>query len=309
MPASFLQSGEWEEFQRHIGRKTLRIEHVLCIRHDLPGGFHYLYCPRPLFRDKKQETRDKFFEDVRAAAQNERSLFLKIDPLDDAGRLPVACHLSQSIQPQESVAVLLDVKEEEVFARMHEKTRYNIRLALRRGVVVHQESPVSSADGGATGQAGMRNQEFEIFWNMLRETAARDGFHTHEKRYYEKLVETKSENFTNELFFARMDGVPVAAAMVNFYRPSGIATYLHGASGRAYRDVMAPHLLHWHIMQEARRRGFRMYDFWGIDERRWPGLTRFKKGFGGEVVTYPSSIDVVCRPFWYWAYRIARKFL
>ena len=69
---------------------------------------------------------------------------------------------------------------------------------------------------------------------------------------------------------------------------------------------MAPHLLHWRIIQEAKRRGFQYYDLWGIGEKRWPGLTRFKKGFGGEMVHYPPSIEIVYRPLRYRLYRLAR---
>ena len=85
------------------------------------------------------------------------------------------------------------------------------------------------------------------------------------------------------------------------------ATYLHGASSRRHRDVMAPHLLQWHMIKEARQRGCGVYDFWGIDEQRWPGVTRFKRGFAGREITYPQSVDVVHRPSAYAAYRMAKK--
>lgn len=288
MPVSFLQSEAWEAFQRHLGRKTRRIERVLCIRHDLPGGFHYLYCPRPDFERGNPEV---FFQKATRAAREEQSIFIKIDPLRSFPA-PGASVLGASLQPSESVVADCSLAVEEMLGRMHEKTRYNIRLARRRGVFCER------AEG---------KDDTEVFWRMLQETAIRDGFHVHEKRHYADLLNTHSEHFSNELFFARIGHIPVAAAMINFYRPSGTATYLHGASVRAYREMMAPHLLHWHIMQEAKRRGFGAYDFWGIDRRRWPGLTRFKEGFGGNIMKYPASIDVVCRPLWYRAYRIARK--
>ena len=92
---------------------------------------------------------------------------------------------------------------------------------------------------------------------------------------------------------------------MNYYGET--ATYLHGASGSFHRDVMAPYILHWRIMQDAKQHGFKKYDLWGIDEERWPGVTRFKTGFGGTVVEYPKSIDIVFRPMWYKAYRIIKK--
>ena len=149
---------------------------------------------------------------------------------------------------------------------------------------------------------------FQKFWELLQETVLRDNFHTHPRTYFEKLLTTGSEDFSNELFFAKYQGVILAAAIVNFYGSVTLtASYLHGASSNVHREVMAPHLLHWRIIQEAKKRGFRHYDLWGIDEAKWPGLTRFKLGFGGKTVEYPSSIDVVYRRMWYPMYKLAKR--
>ena len=95
--------------------------------------------------------------------------------------------------------------------------------------------------------------------------------------------------------------------MINFYGDT--ATYLHGASSRKNKELMAPHLLHWRIIQEAKKRGLGQYDFGGIDEKKWPGVTRFKIGFGGSVVEYPPSVDIIYKPILYKIYRLARKFI
>ena len=84
-------------------------------------------------------------------------------------------------------------------------------------------------------------------------------------------------------------------------------TYLHGGSSREHKELMAPYLLHWRIMEEAKRRGMAQYDLWGIDGDRWPGVTRFKKGFGGSGVFYPPSLEVVYRPLWYKIYRVMKE--
>ena len=96
-----------------------------------------------------------------------------------------------------------------------------------------------------------------------------------------------------------------AAAMVNFYK--GAATYLHGASDYELRNAMAPYALHWEIIKEAKRRGCHTYDFGGIDETRWPGVTRFKSGFSGETFVYPPAHDCVFRPWLYSLYSFKRK--
>ena len=322
MQQSFLQSEEWEEFQKSVGRKTWRIDGTLLLKHDLPfgftpleslhrfykfisetkllcgllpkisasqnflTGFNYLYCPRP-----KLVTNNWLLE-AKAIARRENSIFLKIDPAENFSLSLVACRLSQSIQPRKTIILDLRRSEDKILSQMREKTRYNIRLSERRGVVVGEESGPFS---------------FDSFWELLKETADRDGFYTHEKTYYKKLLLARSESFSNKLFFAKRGGETLAAAMINFYGDT--ATYLHGASSRKNKELMAPHLLHLRIIQEAKKRGLGQYDFGGIDEKKWPGVTRFKIGFGGSVVEYPPSVDIIYKPILYKIYRLARKFI
>lgn len=331
-PHSFLQSEEWEKFQRSLGRKTWRILGKLVIQYTLPLGLNYLYCPRP---DIGQETRNTFFEEAKKIAVKEKSVFLKIDPGIPGDRSSENCHSqldwessilkrwimywipagvyprlrsgarmtqksnffvfgrsvpAKSLQPRKTIMLDLSKPEEELLSAMREKTRYNIRLAERKSVGVYQ------------------SDNFEIFLRLLQETAKRDEFHTHERQYYEKLLAIQSENFSNKLFFADYRGKTLAAALVVSYetRSHKIMTYLYGASSREHKEVMAPHLLHWRIIQEAKKRGFQWYDFWGIDESRWPGLTRFKKGFMGEIIEYPHSIDMVYKKCIYKIYTMVK---
>lgn len=289
--SSFLQSPEWEEFQKSLGKKTWRVDGVLVIRHDLPGGLNYLYCPRPAGMT------EKLLLEMGRVTKEEHSLFLKIDPLIEPKFKDLKSEVSDPIQPGKTVVIDLQKSAEELLRGMHEKTRYNIRLAERKSVEV-------SARG-----AGSVTHDIKSFWGLLRETAERDRFHTHPQSHYEKLLSVHSSDFSNEIFFAECKGKVIAAAIINFYKASATATYLHGASSREYRDIMAPHLLHWWITQEAKKRGFKHYDMWGIDEKRWPGVTRFKKGFGGRLVEYPDSLDIIYRKNLYWLYKLARKFL
>lgn len=297
----FLQSPEWEQFQKSLGRKTWRVENVLVIQHDLPLMQNYLYCPRPHFSVGRlaggvqaPHGKESFFTEVEKIARQKKSIFLKIDPAHTLTPQPSTLNVcrSRSLQPHKTIFIDLQKSEEELFTDMHEKTRYNIRLAERKGVRIR--------DASAKG-------DFDLFWRLLQETAARDGFHPHERTHYEKLLQTHSNSFFNKIFFAEYNGRVLAAAFINFYTPSSTATYLHGASSGEHRGVMAPHLLQWRVMEFARSHGFHSYDFGGIDEEKWPGLTRFKKGFGGERKEYPESVDVIYRPAWYCLYQRASK--
>ncbi len=289
----FLQSAGWEEFQRRLGRKTWQVSGKLIIRHDLPLGVNYLYAPRPSFVGENEF--NKFLSAASDVAKQEKSVFLKIEPAENF-QFPIPnfqFYASQSLQPQRTLIIDLSKTEDALLAEMHPKTRYNIRLAVKHGVKVEKK---------------FGRDSIKAFFSLLGETAQREGFHVHDAHHYRTLFEICTDVFWNELYFAEYKGKILAVALANFYRESGTATYLHGASSREYKEVMAPHLLHREIMREARSLGFSAYDFWGIDEKRWPGVTRFKLGFGGKVVEYPQSIDVVFRPTWYRAYHLARRF-
>lgn len=292
---SFLQSPEWEAIQRAMGRRTWRVAGSLVIQHK-GRNWNYLYSPRPALSGIPLTA---FFTELSTLGKDQCAIFSRVDPVHAFFLPQLSVYKGTALQPQATVIIDLAHSEDELLARMHEKTRYNIRLAARKGVMI--SSPHNTAG----------KEALERFWNMLQETAVRDGFNLHERRYYETLLDTHSPNFSNEFFFSTHAGTPRSAALINFYKDpeSGhaAATYLHGASTNEGREFMASHLLHWEVIREAKRRGVNLYDFWGIDSARWPGVTRFKRGFGGDVVEYPQSFDIIHRPLLYGFYRIAKK--
>ncbi len=290
MSAHFLQSEEWEQILGARGHETMRIAGVLVARHVLPLGLHYLYAPRP-------EVSNEFLTGAEVIAKREQSVFLKVDPLEISSVLHGRHAISQSIQPQKTLLVDLAKSEGELLRAMHHKTRYNIRVAERAGVLV-ECVPYAR-----------RMEVWKEVAPLFQETARRDGFRLHPPRHYESLFSVRTDSFSNELCVARLGKELLAAALVNVYYPSGTATYIHGASGRSRKEAMAPTLLHWRVMQEMQTRGMGQYDFGGIDEARWPGITRFKKGFGGRVVEFPDTVDCIYRPAVYRIYRIARALI
>ncbi|MDP3772587.1 MAG: peptidoglycan bridge formation glycyltransferase FemA/FemB family protein [bacterium] len=289
---SFLQSPGWEEAQRRAGFQTVRAAGILLIRRELRAGWCALYAPRPSFPDGATAN---FFSAAEGVARVERALFLKVDPLVSITPPVRRWHFSYSLQPQESIILDVHESEEELRAALHPKTRYNISLAARHGVVI---TPM---------QNKFLKDDSALFWTILRETAARDGFALHPRHYYDALAAVRDPSCGNEFFFARYQGKIIAAALMNVCQRTGTATYLHGGSRAEYRAVMAPHLLQWSMIMNAKMRGLRWYDFWGIDAERWPGVTRFKKGFGGVAIHYPSSFDVIYRPLPAWAYRVITR--
>jgi len=177
---------------------------------------------------------------------------------------------------------------------MHQKTRYNIRLAEKKGVIVKKINNNKKA--------------IDVFWKLIEKTSQRDGFTPHSKKYYAQMLELENFNLWTAEY---QNNILVANIVVNF---GDTITYLHGASSNKDRNVMAPHLLQWEQIKWAKERGFKIYDFWGIAKEdsqndKWLGFTRFKKGFGGQEKRLPGTFDLVYNQKIYRVYNFFKKFV
>jgi len=196
------------------------------------------------------------------------------------------------IQPPDTVILDLAPPERDILAAMKPKWRYNVGLAERRGVEVC-----------AGAEAGLA-----AFYDLLEETAARDGIAIHGIGYYEALFKECAAPASLRLYLARHEGDCLAGAVVLFRGKE--ATYLYGASSNAKRNLMAPYALQWRAMLDAKAAGCARYDLFGVppdDDPAHPmaGLRRFKTGFGGSVLRRPGSWDYPTRPALYALFRAA----
>ena len=247
---------------------------------------------------------DSLLEKIRELAKKEKSIFWRFEP-------PILSKFSENfvtkssellitnyqllrvddVQPSQTVLLDLSASEEEMLNKMHYKTRYNIRLAEKHRVKIREGRP----------------EEIEKFLALTHQTSLRQDFHPHPDDYYRKLMlltQQSFENFSVKLMLAEYEGKTLVANLVIFFGDT--VTYLHGASGDEYKNLMAPHLLQWETIKMAKRLGFRYYDFWGIDEKKWPGVTRFKRSFAGREIKYPGTFDLIFRPGPYKIYQIIR---
>jgi lipid II:glycine glycyltransferase (peptidoglycan interpeptide bridge formation enzyme) len=193
------------------------------------------------------------------------------------------------VQPPDTVLISLDRDDEALLAAMKEKCRYNVRLSARKGVAVRR-----------SGEA-----ELGVFYRLFEETAKRDGIAIHSIDYYRTLFTLAGETAPGlrpeiRLYIAAHEGEDLAA-IITLFRGNE-AVYLYGASSNSKRNLMAPHLLQWTAMRDARDFGCKRYDLFGIppaDDPAHPmaGLYRFKTGFGGAVVHRGGSWDFGFRPF------------
>ena len=307
MNKSFLQSTEWLEFQKEVGHKTWRFSDgkitANIIKLGLPMGKSMLYVPHGPEIDFShiqggiKNELSSFIKYLKDLAKNEKAIFIKIEPVSD-----VVMELlyrrgvrrsSKQIQPYKTVILDLNLSEEHLLGKMHQKTRYNIKVAEKNGITVRQ------------------GEDVDDFWKLMKKTTERDRFASHPKDYYKKLLNLGGDLKT-ELFLAYKDDTPIAGAIILRYADTGY--YLHGASDYEYRSLMAPYSLHWEIIKNLKNTKYdiqdtkyKFYDFWGIDAKKWPGVTRFKLGWGGDLKEYPGSFDLPVSRFWYLAYSLARR--
>ena len=307
MSRSFLQTKEWLQFQKLIGRKVWHFDDgkikANIIRHDLPFGNNYLYIPHgpeinfnEIIGSINHEVA-KFVAYLKNLASEEKSIFIKIEPLDD--KVPEVRYnfkfrkSSKEIQPHKTIIINIEQSEEELLSAMHHKTRYNIKVAEKNGIVVKGSN------------------DLDAFWRLLKKTTKRDRFGSHSKDYYKKFIDffDGSQGIKADLVMA---GLPAeagfnskAGALVIMH--GDICYYLHGASDYDARSMMAPYALHWENIKYLKEHGIKKYDLWGIDANKWPGITRFKLSWGGQQVEYPGSFDLPVLKFWYLIYKIARK--
>lgn len=277
--------------------------------------FNILYVPKgPLLANwEDAPCRQQVLDDLRSIAKQNGSISIKIDPdvcvgygepgtTDDREEplgkdveevlLRNGWHFSdEQIQFRNTVLVNLSQTEEMILARMKQKTRYNIRLAARKGVVVRKGTP----------------GDLDLLYQMYDQTALRDNFIIRDADYYLKVWRMFMDEDLAQPLVAQVDSVPVAGLFL--FRFSDKAWYLYGMSAESYREKMPNYLLQWEAMRYAKSAGCTVYDFWGAPDRfdendpMW-GVYRFKDGFGGEVVRTIGAWDKPIRPALYHFYTI-----
>lgn len=298
--SQFLQSWEWGEFQEKVSGIVWRIgvendsgelvASAKIIKKQLPMGRSYFYCGRgPVFAGGgwDEEAGRLLFNEVKRIAADEQVMFLRFDPMFAVALPEFETIKTMDVQPSQTWVLDLKKSEDEILKEMHQKTRYNIKLAEKKGVKIME---------GGSGR-------FEDFWQLMCATGDRDEFSTHGRSYYQAMLDL-DKNFL-KLFFAEYKGKPLVGNIMVFFGDT--VSYIHGGSANEDREVMAPHLVQWHCIKLAKSLGYSYYDFYGVSEERWPGVTRFKKGFGGREVNYPGTFDIVYDPSWYSVYKMVRK--
>lgn len=186
-----------------------------------------------------------------------------------------------SLSPRSTQIINLEDRAEILLAQMKPKTRYNINLAKKKGVHVVKFDLKNRA-------------ALKQFYILYQQTAEKKQYVNKKIGFFKAL----SKKFPHaSLFIAYRGHIPLAAAIVIYCGKR--STYLFGGSDYKFRMLMAPYLLHWQIIQDAKSNDFLEYDLWGISknpedrEDEWHGITKFKRGFGGQQINFLTSLDLI----------------
>lgn len=301
-----------------LDRSTVQAACLVLKRTVISRGFAarlcILYTPKgPLLDWTNESLRNRVLDDLQSFSKKQGAIFFKLDPdvvlgtgvpesedsHEDSGGQIVISELKQQgwrfssdqIQFKNTVLIDLSLSEDEMLARMKQKTRYNIRLAEKKGVTV---------------RVGTLN-DLPTLYKMYAETSVRDGFVIRDEGYYKAVWTTfmASGEPTCEPMIAEVAGEVVAATFLFYF--AGRAYYVYGMSREAHREKMPNYLLQWEAMKRAKARGCSVYDLWGAPDEfdesdsMW-GVFRFKEGLGGQVVRTLGAWDYAPNPFWYKMY-------
>jgi len=256
--AHILQTGEWGELKSAFGWKAVRVvsnavgAQILFRR--LPLGFSIAYIPKgPIFHPLVSGIDSLLWTEIDDICKRNNAIFCKLE-IDSWKSEDWVVATSEAkwltskhnIQPPRTIVIDIRGSEDQILAKMKQKTRYNIRLAEKKGVTVHAWDDIES------------------FHKMMLVTGGRDGFGIHSLEYYKRAYELMQPKGLGEILVAEYEGKPLAALFVA--RNGSRAYYLYGASTDEERNRMPTYLLQWEAIKWAKARGCEEYDLWGVPD-------------------------------------------
>lgn len=301
-----LQSWEWGEFRKRTGLKVERVGSFTAGK--LTQAFQVTFHPIPLLGGYAGYLPKSYMPDedqlavLKELAQQQGAVFVKLEPnvarashapsafktldtfLRHNGALP-----GRPLFTKHTFHLDLTVPENELFENLASKTRYNVRLAEKKGVQVVENTSLE----------GLKNHLV-----ILAETTRRQGFYAHQPSYFQTMWDTIGHSGMMRLFEARYQNQVIASWIVFLF--NRVLYYPYGASTSAHREVMASNLLMWEMIKFGKSQACTLFDLWGAlgpdanPRHKWYGFHKFKQGYGGELMEYLGTYDLIIKP---WSYR------
>lgn len=273
------QDKDFANFQVKSGKAKIEI---------IKDQIIYIY---PLFSKYTILYTNKNNPEIKTIAQKNNSIYtiienLKISPLHKKKKQ------IREIIPRHTISINLNQSEEEILGKMHQKGRYNIRVAKKHNLTIQESDDINS------------------FYKILESTSKRDGFSINPKKTYQKMIQVLSPSKAKLYLAYHPDQKNPIAGIINTYIGE-TCTYYYGASDHKYRKYMAPYLLQWHAIQDAKKKAFKNYDFLGIADPYNPkdslnGVTNFKKKFSKNIIQFEDGQTIIHKPLLYFLLKIKK---
>ena len=300
-----IQTWEWGDFQISQGHKVYRLgvfeNNKIISAYSI--SFHKI--PKTNLSIgtvlRGPEIDNQTVAETTKIAKKENAIFVKFEPDIYKNNSAVYYFNNLVTSPKNafypySFIVDLSKTEEELLENLHPKTRYNIKLANRHGVKVEEK----------TDERG-----FEIYLKLLFDTTKRQGFYLHTKQYHRDLWNLLKKTDMVHLFLASYQKQVLSAFMVFTLKDK--LFYPYGASLDTHREVMAPTLLMWEVIKYGKSKGLKSFDMWGSlgpnakEGENGYGFHRFKQGYGGQLIEFVGTYDLIINPTFYKIYNFVDK--
>ncbi len=311
-----VQTWQWGDFQQTQGHKVYRfgvfnksilISAYSVSFHPIP---HTTYSIGTILRGPRITS--QMIAAIKKVAIQENAIFVKFEPdvihqkFDQSNHATVVNPLPHFnnlvISPKVafypySYIINLTHSQDQLLASMHPKTRYNIKVANRHAVKVQNQNTLLA---------------FNTYLDLIFNTTRRQGFYLHSRQYHQVLWKTLKSTITAHLMLASYQNQVLSALML--FQTQDRLFYPYGGSLSTNRQVMAPTLLMWESIKFGQKQGCKTFDMWGClgpDAKQGNpafGFHRFKQGFGGQLVQFVGTYDLLINPQLYQIYNIVDKY-
>lgn len=290
-----LQSWEWGEFRKKTGNQVYRTKNYQLTIHPFIFGFKIgalIKGPAPT---------QKMLTELQEIAKQENLIFIKLEPNvpkndKDIEILSLGGAVAgKTLFTPTTFTIDLTKSEDELLKSFSSKTRYNIKVAQKHGVTVVEDNS---------------DQAFEKYLDLTFETAKRQGFFAHNRKYHELMWNTlnkdprsKGQDSIAHLLVAKYDSNIISTWVLFVWKDT--LYYPYGASSDKYKNTMANNLMMWEAIRLGKKLNLKTFDLWGREEGK--GFTKFKEGYNPQVVEFLGSWDLVTNKPVYYLYKIAEK--
>lgn len=284
-----MQSPEWGGFRSEWGNKVVKVGNQQTTFSKIP---HTPWTIGTIFKGPLPTPSD--IKQLKEVGKKEGAIFIKLEPnvtnlrgspqvqpnLGGLGLIPGKRFFTPT-----TFIIDLTKNEEELLKSFTSKTRYNIKLAQKKGVVIKEDNS---------------SEAFAKYLELTFATAKRQNFFAHTRHYHE-LMWKHLKNKVAHLLTARYDQEIISAWILFVYNK--VLYYPYGASSLEHKEVMANNLMMWEAIKFGKKHGCTSFDLWGREPGK--GFTKFKEGYNPQVVEFIGSWDLILNPLLYWPYRLA----